>query len=50
MIEDKNKGIIIEYNHLNLPTRVTFGNGNKLEWIYDAAGIKLTKKYLQVVL
>ena len=44
MIEDKNKGIVIEYNHLNLPTRVTFGNGNRLEWIYDAAGIKLTKK------
>ena len=44
MIEDKNKGIVIEYNHLNLPTKVTFGNGNKLEWTYDAAGIKLTKK------
>ena len=44
MIEDKNKDITIEYNHLNLATRVTFGNGNKLEWVYDAAGIKLTKK------
>ena len=44
MVEDKNKDIIIEYNHLNLPTRVTFGNGNRLEWIYDAAGIKLIKK------
>jgi len=44
MIEDRNKGITIEYNHLNLPNKVLFNNGNRLEWIYDAIEINLTKK------
>ncbi len=42
MISDANKGITaIEYNHLNLPTKVTFDATNFIEYQYDAAGIKL---------
>lgn len=43
MTVDKNKGITnIEYNHLNLPIEVTMsGTGNYIQYLYDAAGIKL---------
>ena len=41
---DSYKGITnIAYNHLNLPNVVTFSSGNSIEWIYDAAGMKLRK-------
>ena len=45
MITDKNKNIItpIQYNHLNLPKKITFGTGNTIEYIYNAAGQKLEK-------
>ncbi len=47
LIKDKNKGIIaIAYNHLNLPTRVTFDDADHtgtIEYIYDATGIKQKK-------
>ncbi|MCT4631269.1 MAG: DUF6443 domain-containing protein [Firmicutes bacterium] len=49
MIKDLNKGIIaIDYNHLNLPTTVTFNTGNplsndKIRYVYDATGVKLKK-------
>ncbi|WP_165915745.1 DUF6443 domain-containing protein [Tenacibaculum skagerrakense] len=44
MTSDANKGITnIEYNHLNLPTKVTI-NGKNIDYIYDASGIKLQKK------
>ncbi|WP_299117038.1 DUF6443 domain-containing protein [uncultured Winogradskyella sp.] len=49
MIQDLNKNIVnIEYNHLNLPTKVTFGMGNALgsdmiNYVYDATGVKLKK-------
>ena len=44
MITDKNKGIAsITYNHLNLPTKVDFGFGNSIDYIYDATGIKQAK-------
>jgi RHS repeat-associated protein len=33
----------ITYNHLNLPTVITFTTGNTIEFLYDAAGIKLRK-------
>ncbi|UGU18119.1 DUF6443 domain-containing protein [Sinomicrobium kalidii] len=40
---DANKGITnITYNHLNLPTRISFG-ANRIDYIYDASGIKLKK-------
>ncbi len=45
LIWDKDKDITaVEYNHLNLPTKVTFGAGGKIEYFYDATGVKLKKK------
>jgi len=42
---DDNKGITsITYNHLNLPTQINFGSSNKIEYFYDATGVKLKKK------
>ncbi|RNL88492.1 hypothetical protein ED312_08570 [Sinomicrobium pectinilyticum] len=47
MTRDKNKGITgITYNHLNLPTQVSFGS-NKIVYIYDALGTKLKKEVTQ---
>ncbi len=51
MILDKNKNITdIDYNHLNLPTKVTFHNNNPattgagtIDYVYDATGVKLSK-------
>lgn len=50
MISDANKGIeSIEYNHLNLPIKVTMSplegemQGGVIEYIYDAAGTKLAQ-------
>ena len=43
MTRDGNKGIDIEYNHLNLPVKVSFDSGEEITWIYDAAGVKLYK-------
>ncbi|MEM6602207.1 MAG: fibronectin type III domain-containing protein, partial [Verrucomicrobiota bacterium] len=47
MTKDLNKGIThIEYNHLNLPTRVEWANGQVQETLYDASGMKLqTRDY-----
>jgi len=45
--EDMNKGIEVTYNHMNLPEAITFedGNGeNKIEYLYDANGVKLSKR------
>ena len=37
-----NKGITqILYNHLNLPSRITFGNGRTINYVYSAGGAKL---------
>jgi RHS repeat-associated protein len=57
MTSDANKGITnIEYNHLNLPIKVVMspsgggqtglgtGEDNRIEYLYDAAGIKLQQK------
>ena len=44
MITDANKGIInISYNHLNLPSQVTFAADKYIDYIYDAIGVKLEK-------
>ena len=44
MVRDDNKGINnIEYNHLNLPTLIDFGSGDKIEYLYDANGTKMRK-------
>ncbi|MFY0602952.1 MAG: lamin tail domain-containing protein [Flavobacteriaceae bacterium] len=48
MIRDDNKGITdISYNHLNLPTQVVIGQ-NKIEYTYDASGIKIEKKVIEI--
>jgi len=45
MTSDKNKGILnIEYNHLNLPTLITFAENNQISYIYDATGTKIAKQ------
>ncbi|HEU4788961.1 MAG TPA: DUF6443 domain-containing protein [Flavobacterium sp.] len=44
MTSDTNKGITaIAYNHLNLPTKITFLSGT-IDYVYDAAGVKQQKK------
>jgi len=44
MTVDKNKGITaVSYNHLNLPTKVSFGATKNITYVYDALGIKLEK-------
>jgi len=44
MIKDLNKRITnIVYNHLNLPTEIVFADGNKINYMYNAAGVKLKK-------
>ncbi|AWH86376.1 type IV secretion protein Rhs [Flavobacterium album] len=42
---DKNKGITdITYNHLNLPVEIVFsGSNKKINYLYNAAGVKLKK-------
>jgi len=44
MITDPNKGITILYNYFNLPYKVSFNNGNKIEWTYDGRGKKLQQQ------
>jgi RHS repeat-associated protein len=45
MKTDANKGITgINYNHLNLPTRVFFNGNQYIDYKYDAAGTKLEKR------
>jgi len=45
MIQDENKKITnIVYNHLNLPMEITFSGGNKINYLYSAAGVKVQKK------
>jgi RHS repeat-associated protein len=44
MKEDKNKGITVVYNYLNLPIQVNFDPNNRIDWTYTATGAKLQKK------
>ena len=44
LVFDNNKGITkITYNHLNLPIEITFTGSRKIQFIYDATGMKLRK-------
>ncbi len=43
MVRDKNKGITVEYNMLNLPRQVKFTDGSIIEWVYSSSGQKLRK-------
>ena len=46
MTSDKNKGIeSITYNVLNLPSRISFTNGESIAYLYNSAGTLLQKKY-----
>lgn len=57
MIVDKNKGItLIEYNHLNLPTKIVFSNADLgtanprvITYKYNAAGVKIEKTVYEPV-
>lgn len=45
LIRDANKNITnITYNHLNLPVVITFSNGDKIVYLYNAVGEKRQKK------
>ena len=45
LVSDPYKEITdISYNHLNLPVKITFGGSGKIEYFYDATGLKLKKK------
>ncbi|WP_447635000.1 hypothetical protein [Flavobacterium microcysteis] len=45
MIKDANKGIVINYNHLDLPIIVSLEKKKgHIEYIYDGAGNKICKK------
>lgn len=42
LTKDLNKNIVdIQYNYLNLPSRIVFGDGNSISYSYDATGKKL---------
>lgn len=44
MTKDENKKITnVVYNHLNLPTEILFADGNKINYLYNAAGTKVQK-------
>ena len=48
MTKDDNKGITnITYNHLNLPVIIYFAGDNKITYLYNASGQKLSKTVLQ---
>ncbi len=48
MTADPNKGITgIQYNHMNLPTTITFTNSRSIAFVYDAGGNKLSKTVVQ---
>ena len=53
MTSDANKGIAaggVEYNHLNMPTKITVSSGSNtgvLDYVYTAYGTKLQKKKIQ---
>lgn len=44
LLTDTNKGIDgIVYNHMNLPTAISFASGKKIIYLYDATGRKVKK-------
>ena len=45
LTKDDHKNILsIEYNHLNLPNKITFTNGRIIDFTYDATGKKWRKR------
>ena len=50
LVKDLNKNISkIEYNLLNLPSKITFGDGKTITYVYDASGVKLLASYKTAV-
>ncbi len=48
LTQDLNKNLTqITYNFLNLPTHLSFANGNSISWVYTATGQKLQKQVTQ---
>ncbi|MEP0418080.1 MAG: DUF6443 domain-containing protein [Cyclobacteriaceae bacterium] len=46
MSKDMNKSITdVEYNYMNMPTKVKFLNGDSLVYTYNAGGVKLRKTF-----
>ena len=46
LISDLNKGLSsIDYNHLNLPITIDNGNGEVINYVYDATGKRLQKLF-----
>ncbi|MCA6045347.1 RHS repeat-associated core domain-containing protein, partial [Bacteroides thetaiotaomicron] len=47
LTKDLNKNMLdIQYNCLNLPSRIEFANGNTISYVYDASGMKLRTVHL----
>ena len=47
LTKDLNKNIVdIQYNHLNLPCRIEFAEGNHVSYLYDANGKKLRATHI----
>ncbi|GEM_PF-4643650 len=45
LVEDRQKGLKVKYNHLNLPVRIVFPErGDSATYIYSASGQKLRKQ------
>ena len=44
MTEDKNKGLVVQYNILNLPAVASLPDGKVIKWVYAADGRKLQKR------
>ena len=40
---DPHQGVSVTYNHLNLPTVIQKSASEKIEYVYDGAGNKLSK-------
>ena len=50
LVKDLNKNISkIEYNLLNLPSTITFGDGKTITYVYDVSGVKLLASYKTAV-
>lgn len=47
LTKDLNKNIsLIEYNHLDLVEKITFTDGKRIEFDYDASGVKLQMRFV----
>ena len=47
LTDDYHKGIVVTYNHLNLPEIIKFADGSQIKYAYDALGRKWVKTVTQ---